>query len=191
MAYLLLNTYIMKVCSLIRNFIFLPLGILSVASVARASVIEKTLSVWGHEVSYELVTLKNPKLPYDGATFKLSSSKKEKHRIVLNTVFFEKEALELWNDFQSNPSPSFDSSPDLMMFLNDLSRMDQQIKKALPLTTEQKSSFVLHLKELKKQLQHAAWFDIYRSTLQTSPSVNQARKQFVGLFTNIRKQTIQ
>lgn len=174
-----------------QKLIFLFLGIFFSSNLARASVTQKSLSIWGHEVNYQLVILQNPELSYDGATFKLNPSNAQKNRIVLNTVFFKKEALEMWDDFKTTSQPSFTTSPDLMGFLSDLMVMNRQMKRLESLTSQQKAVFVSHLKELKKQLQYAAWFEIYQNVSQASKSSSQARMHFVRLFTQIRKQTIE
>ncbi len=149
------------------------LGGLFLAPFSYASVQEKQATLWGETFSYQLVILTKRNVSYDGKAFTVESGAKKIRRVVLNNVYFEKEGIELWNEFTKGKPPSLAESPQLMDFLVELKSFNERGR----------NNLVDQLAALKNQLQYAAWYDIYHQ----SPS----KKEFIKKFINIREQTIE
>ena len=137
---------------------------------AVAGVQQKSGTIWGEPISYELVILQNKNDPCDGKALITAGGK---NRVVINTVNFEKEALTIWNTFEvSKKMPPTDLK----------SLMDHPAWKS-------GSSNQLH--ELEDLLEMAAWHPLYIKTLGTHQNRRKARSDFVKTFESIRRQTIE
>lgn len=150
------------------------LGGLLGASVSYASVQEKKASLWGETFSYQLVILTKKNAIYDGKAFTVERGAKKIRRVVLNNAFFEKEGLELWNEFIKGTPPSLAGSPPLMEFLDKLKSFNGS----------EINNLVDQLTILKNQLQYASWYDVYQQAKGD-------KKKFVKQFVKLREETIE
>lgn len=168
----------------LRKIILLSLILVGLfwAPFSYASVQQKEATLWGETFSYQLVILTKSNVSYDGKAFTIKSGAKKIRRVVLNNAYFEKEANELWNSFLNGTNPSLVGSPQLMAFLAQLKSLHGN----------NNSSYLLdQLVLLKRQLQYASWYDIYKKKLEQTKNSSQAKKEFKKEFIQLRMATIE
>ena len=133
---------------------------------ATASVQDKVAEIWGHRVAYQLVILKDKSQSDDGKALVISRGKKQFNRVVVNTTYFEKEALEIWKTFESTRPPLFQYHPAPVLSVDQWH-------------------------DLKKQLQYVAWHPVYLKAKAGHRNTRSARRDFVKTFREIRTRTIE
>lgn len=171
--------------------IVLAVIFLSLSANGQADTKNKRATLWGKEISYELVTINKKGFSYDGLSFVAQSQGKNQNRVVLNRAYFEKEASEIFKALEGSIKPSELGSPDLMSFYNRLSTIDHEMALGHHLNSSQTAGLINELSQLKDQLRHAAWSDLYQETKLSNSSVDKARKNFVKRFKEVRSKTIE
>src|SRR3989338_4695210 len=92
--------------------LFLIPGILSAAGFpeAQAAQTRKVKVVWGEAIAYELSTVADSSVRYDGTAFVVRREENEPvNRVIINTAYFEREAENLWDFFSSGIRPGASS----------------------------------------------------------------------------------
>ena len=174
--------------------LFLIPGILSAAGFpeAQAAQTRKVKVVWGEAIAYELSTVPDSSVRYDGTAFVVRREENEPvNRVIINTAYFEREAENLWDFFSSGIRPgasSLSRRPDLAL---SLIALEEKISNGGALSGTEKKEILEELELLERELKIAAWYPVYNKAVTEKKNAAAARRYFIQLFSDIRKSTIE
>lgn len=152
----------------------------------------KTATLWGRTIRYEVVTISNARLSYDGSAFAFDSKDGTKvYRLVLNTAFFAMEAGQIWDGFANQKKLLQPNVSQWKDFVPSLVGLHQQFAKGEGLAGVQKKVVLQQLQHLDGQLEAAAWYPLYRQISLEYKNQAVAKEKFVRQFSAIRKSTIE
>lgn len=152
----------------------------------------KKASLWGHHLTYQFTTIQNPKVAYDGTAYVYTRSDgSRENRVILNTVFFKREAIDIWNDFQAASKPGKTSSMKMSDLFQQLTEVGNRLEKGKKLSGKKRKELISQLESLKEELKYAAWYDTYKRALSRNKTSGEAQKDFIRQFIQIRMKTIE
>ncbi|KAB2832827.1 MAG: hypothetical protein F9K48_09695 [Candidatus Brocadia sp.] len=153
---------------------------------------EKTLQIWDQDVQYHYLVKKNPNVDFDGETFFEILNGQKIFRVVINPVYFEKEAGILFRRFSRDKEQAvhdrFDfNSAKLFQLENHLSKMShwEQVPAELPFDPQ------VELKRVQRSLEKLAWQGLFEDCRKNAKSLKEAERKFVEKFTQDRIATIE
>lgn len=159
---------------------------------AFAAETRKVKILWGEAISYELTTVKSGRVSYDGSAYVARDEKGgPANKVVINTVFFEKEAGELWEFFSSGAKPGNSDMSNRSDLASSLIAIEKRITDGTGLSGKEKRDILGQLEWLERELKIAAWHPVYRKVVTEKGNSATARRYFTEMFSEIRKSTIE
>lgn len=153
---------------------------------------EKTLQIWDQDVQYQYLAKKNPNVDFDGETsFEIVNGQKI-FRVVINPVYFEREAKDLFRRFLQDQEQSVRGILDV----NNEELF--QLEKHLMQLGKDKESFAklpfdprIELRMVQQTLEKLAWQGLFEDSQKNAKSIKEAERNFVQKFTQERMATIE
>lgn len=153
---------------------------------------EKTLQIWDQDVQYQYLAKKNPKVDFDGETsFEIVNGQKI-FRVVINAVYFEREAKALFRRFLRDKEQSVRVSLDvdneeLFQLEKHLSQLDQGKESFAKLPFDPR----MELRAVQQTLEKLAWQGLFEDCRKNAKSLKEAERKFVEKFSQDRIATIE
>jgi hypothetical protein len=151
----------------------------------------KTLQIWDQDVQYQYLVKKNPNVDFDGETsFEIVNGKKI-FRVVINPIYFEREARDLFRRFlrdkEQSVRGSFVDNEELFQLEKQLSAMGQHGKVPAQLSFDPR----VELKMVQQTLEKLAWQGLFEDCRKNAKSIKEAERNFIQKFTQDRILTIE
>ncbi len=138
--------------------------------------------LWNQPVNYQFSVTENPNLSYDGEAYQKMIEGKIVNFVMMNKVFFEREAKDLFRRLNQN-----DKTQDIKPLESEILSLNLVSGKTAKINEKTKAT----LKNLNAALELLAWRELHRESLNSTPSEDAAEKLFIEKFTQSRMKTIE
>ncbi len=148
----------------------------------------RSLSIWNQAIKYEYSVKQDQTVDYDGEAFVKDQDGRKVNVVIMNKIFFKKEAQNLFRKFKhSDPANIALSEEELNLLEKKLSLGQSDKLFDFSGRNDLKSA----VKRLQAALEYKAWHGIYQDSLKNNSSSNKAESDFAEKFSQIRMKTIE
>ncbi len=148
----------------------------------------RAISIWNQPIKYEYSVKQDQSVDYDGEAFVKDQDGRRVNVVILNKVFFKKEAQNLFRKFKHSDVDNIALSDEELILLEKklgLGQADQLF--GFSGRNDLKSA----AKRLQAAFEYKAWHGIYEDSIKNNSSASKAESEFSDKFTRIRMRTIE
>lgn len=153
---------------------------------------EKSLQVWGQTVHYNYFLQEDPQVDFDGEVSTEMVNGQQTYRVLINPIFFKKEAMQLFHRFLREDGELEQAGPVVaseVLFHLEKTLLEKNHGPAMFRKWNRKTR--RELKKLQEGLERLAWYPLFEKCRNGAGSIAQAERDFIREFTQIRIQTIE
>lgn len=148
----------------------------------------RSLSIWNQAIKYEYSVKQDESVDYDGEAFVRNQDGRKVNVVIMNKIFFKKEAQNLFKKFKHSDIENIALSEEELTLLEkklSLGQADQLFGFA------GRNDLKSAAKRLQAAFEYKAWHDIYQDAIKNNSSISKAESEFSEKFSQIRMRTIE